>query len=604
MSKNISDVFADEITKHSVNLVRVEEGIAREGKRVLIQMEKELISKLKDIAPTAPAREPYRVRRMEKLLEQVQETIHSSYSNFKGVVTSELIDVAEYESEIFPRLFNNAIKADIVTTGLTRSAFKNIVKTELIQGEVAGEWFGRLAATTRQRVQDQLKIGILAGETTGDLVRRIRGRAVPGAPRGTYAGGVMATTTREATAFIRTAVHEVAQRTRLDVINENSAVIKGIQALATLDTNTTDLCMSRAGRAWDLKTGAPLKGTNTTISFPGAPPWHWQCRTNLIPITKTWEELGAKTRSKIPEPEKMQASMNGQVAGELNYEQWLKTQPKGVQIKALGKGKYKLWKEGKIKSFRQLVDQSGRPLTIKEIQGTHAAKRVIKKSAVSTTAKTSAKTVSTVSKEQLENTFKKYIQNYAAFPWSEETLTRVTPGLTDITKATNGNKAFFNEMPYLIEAGPSAVKRVFPKNNVAGVYTRAEGAAANTGKIHITDRAKGGYTEVFTHEYGHFVADTYIERHKGIYSVVTREYEAALESVEKRIKTKVTAKNINKVLPYEGPSGYGLSSIDEWLAECFRIYVSGNEVQKKRLAEYGPKTMNVIKNILEKGGTK
>jgi len=65
-------------------------------------------------------------------------------------------------------------------------------------------------------------------------------------------------------------------------------------------------------------------------------------------------------------PESTRASMNGQVAGNMNYAQWLETQPEAFQRRVLGPGRYKLWKENKI-SLGELADQSGRTLTLDEL---------------------------------------------------------------------------------------------------------------------------------------------------------------------------------------------------------------------------------------------
>ena len=75
-----------------------------------------------------------------------------------------------------------------------------------------------------------------------------------------------------------------------------------------------------------------------------------------------------KGLEKIDEiPKSTQASMDGQVAEDLTYEQWLRKKPKAFQIEKLGPTKYELWKEDKI-SFTDLIDQTGRPLTVAELK--------------------------------------------------------------------------------------------------------------------------------------------------------------------------------------------------------------------------------------------
>lgn len=65
--------------------------------------------------------------------------------------------------------------------------------------------------------------------------------------------------------------------------------------------------------------------------------------------------------------ESTQASMDGQIAADLSYEQWLRKKPKKFQIEQLGPKKYELWKKGEL-TFTDLINQTGRPLTVKELE--------------------------------------------------------------------------------------------------------------------------------------------------------------------------------------------------------------------------------------------
>jgi hypothetical protein len=79
-------------------------------------------------------------------------------------------------------------------------------------------------------------------------------------------------------------------------------------------------------------------------------------------------DLGERKKAKLDKmPESTQASMDGQVAADLSYERWLRKKPKKFQIETLGPGKYELWKKGEL-TFTDLISQTGRPLTIKELE--------------------------------------------------------------------------------------------------------------------------------------------------------------------------------------------------------------------------------------------
>lgn len=371
MPDNLSDLLADEFTAHAVDLVRFESGLRRKVVSRLKKLEKELIVKLKKIDPTEPAAQSYRVLRQKKLLEQVQDTIKTAYRGYRTELKSELRDLASLESSATGNIINTVIGVDVSTVALPPNVLAGIVNNSLVEGDTIGSWVARQSASLRRRFEDQIRQGMLAGEPLGDLVRRIRGRAIPGRP-GQFAGGIMQTSTREAEALARTATQQIAQDTRATLYRDNQDVLKGEQVLVTLDLRTSDICKSLSGGAWDFD-GKPLPESTVRTKKPAGPPFHWQCRSQLLPITKSFKELGIRTKAKIPET--TQASMDGQVAADLTYEQWLKKQSKDRQIEALGPTRYQLWKDGKIKSFQELTDQSARPLTVEELKAREGNRR-------------------------------------------------------------------------------------------------------------------------------------------------------------------------------------------------------------------------------------
>jgi len=361
------EALYNSITMHSVNLMRVEESLVRDMRRLLKSLEKDIIKALRDIDPTGPLQETYRTQRLMKLLQQTREMVASSYKKGATKLTGELIDLAQVEGSFLQGAINSSVHAELATAGITRTLASEIARTSFIQGSQLSEWFSRLSSNTVLRVSDEIRKGMFAGETVGDMVRRIRGRAGPGG----YYGGVMQTTTREATALVRTAAQTISNNARDRLLAENSQVVKGRGALVTLDLRTSDTCKGRSGNQWTMD-GKPMPETNTSESYPGPPPWHFQCRTTIIPILKEWSELSPKVKSTVKDRETTQASMNGQVSAKLDYEGWLRKQPKADQLEALGPTKYSLWKEGKLESFRDLLDQSGRPLTVAELQAKYA----------------------------------------------------------------------------------------------------------------------------------------------------------------------------------------------------------------------------------------
>ncbi|MDP0212329.1 phage head morphogenesis protein, partial [Glaesserella parasuis] len=69
-------------------------------------------------------------------------------------------------------------------------------------------------------------------------------------------------------------------------------------------------------------------------------------------------------------PSSTRASQDGPVSEQINYENWLKSKSPEQQDQVLGKGKADLWRRGVI-TFADMLDQSGRPLTLKDLYLTH-----------------------------------------------------------------------------------------------------------------------------------------------------------------------------------------------------------------------------------------
>ena len=382
----ISDVLADRVTSHEVDIQRLEAEYRRKARNRLRDLEADLTRQLERIDPTGSERVTVRQRRLEALQKSTRDSIRNSYVDSRREFKNDLRDFSQTEVDAFPRVVNRAIGVNLFDISVAPGTLRQIVDGALIQGTPLNDHWDRQARRTRERFESEMAIGVLAGEDLGTLRQRLRGRhtgryrtvqRADGSTRreGIFEGGIMTTSRREADALIRTATQKVSNNVRDEMIRANADIVKGRQALVTLDSRTSDICIARSGHAWDLE-GKPIKETGATEDFPGTPPWHVNCRTTLIPLLRSWAEL-AGPKSKISKEKlrkldsagrRTQASMDGQVAAKLNYEQWLKTKSETFQNRVLGKGKADLWRRGKITSLSQLVDQTDRPVTLREFR--------------------------------------------------------------------------------------------------------------------------------------------------------------------------------------------------------------------------------------------
>ncbi len=382
---NIADVILDELTSHDVDLVRIESGMRKKVLYQLETLERALVAEIQDIDPTAPARLNNRLDRLNALLAQTTETIRKYYRRIKVINGNDLQQLAVVEHQAVVAAVNTAVTVEVMTAAIPPAVLEELARNTLIEGAPSRVWWSRQAGNLRRSFSDQMRQGVLRGESVADLTRRVRGRAT--GKRNTYwdargnpkvfvefEGGIMDTSTRQAETLVRTSVISVTGAVTDATYEANKDVIKGRQAQATLDTRTSDICIARSGKVWDMD-GNPLPPPPNNEQYPGPPAWHWGCRTRIIPVLKTWEDLATKQgyKGKMREvPESTQESMDGQVAAGLTYEGWLKKQSKERQVKVLGPTRYRMWKDGEISSLSQLIDQSGNPLTVAELQAQYS----------------------------------------------------------------------------------------------------------------------------------------------------------------------------------------------------------------------------------------
>lgn len=366
----IADKVADRFTMHDVNLSRFETGEREKIRRMLNGLRDQLSAKLDQ--HVAEDGMTYSRSRLQNLFKVTDLTIENTYAKIAKTHDDSMMKLAEVSSEKAAELVNRTVGVSLMNVGVPESVLKAMVNDDISLGLPAKEWWKGQSVRLRQRFQNTIRQGVFAGETLSDLRRRVRGRQENG-----FKDGIMSATTRDADALIRTSVQSIAQSARMETFKANDDVIKGVQWLSTLDMRTSEICMALSGCAWDLE-GNVLPDSAADMDFPGPPPVHFQCRSSLLPVVKSYGDLIRdakgddalaekmdKAESKIPKS--TQASMDGQVSSNLTYTDWLENQSEETQRHVLGDGKWELWQADEIK-LTDLIDQSGRPLTLDELE--------------------------------------------------------------------------------------------------------------------------------------------------------------------------------------------------------------------------------------------
>ena len=342
--QSFSDQLANAFVAHDVNVLRLQ----ADQRRTLFKALKKLEAKLvKAIAATDT--ETVTLARSKALLKTVRTLIDRDYATIASTHKVLLQDLAEYEFSAVGKLINREVGVSLMSIGVDEAVIKSLVSDDVVIGAPLKTYWEQQSVGLRNRFMTEMRAGVFAGETPQQLIQRVRGTKAQN-----FRNGIMQTARNGAEVVTRTAAQSVLNDARMEVFKANADVIEGVQAQVTLDDRTSDVCIARSGFAWTLD-GDPFPGTDTDEDFPGPPPWHPNCRSTLLPLVKRPgqilkdNKLDTQLQREVANiPKATQASMNGQVAGELTYEQWLETQSTATQLEVLGPGRLKLWNAGKI----------------------------------------------------------------------------------------------------------------------------------------------------------------------------------------------------------------------------------------------------------------
>lgn len=233
-----------------------------------------------------------------------------------------------------------------------------LVSGTLIEGATLGQWWGKQSRDLRESFMREIRTAMQNGESLTQATVRIVGGTVDGVT----VPGIMKTTKRKASALAATAMNAVSNDAALRTFQENNDVIKAVTQVSTLDNKTSDICIAYSGQTWNVETLQPIPPSK--LRFNSGPPRHFNCRSRLRPVTKSFKELGIDTKEIPPGT---RASMDGQVPADITFDEFLVKKSETFQNKLLGRKRAELWRKNAI-TLTQLVDFRGFPMTLEQLE--------------------------------------------------------------------------------------------------------------------------------------------------------------------------------------------------------------------------------------------
>jgi SPP1 gp7 family putative phage head morphogenesis protein len=399
--------------RNAIDLNRYSNSVAR---RVINAYNDIIIDATNQLRTIDDLAAPVKAARLRSILAQLKDSLATWAGDATELTATELQGLAELQSEfvtdqlrkVLPAGSRDAVRTveispqfaqSVVTTDPTQlnvvalsddlfaavqgapatfslTAAKGATIT-LPNGEVLEKAFRGIAVDQAERFSQVVRNGLLTGETTPSIAKRLIGRLGRSEERLIF--GEVATTTRQLRAagvksiiasggeltamadnqimaLVRTSINQVANSASMVVYEANQDVTKKYQYVATLDSLTSPICRALDGREFEYGKGP-------------TPPQHFNCRSKVVAVID-YKGLG------FPELEsefETRASKDGQVPANTTYGQWLKDQPLKTQQDVLGPSKVPYFnrlveKYGARDAMAKLVRDDGSELTLIELR--------------------------------------------------------------------------------------------------------------------------------------------------------------------------------------------------------------------------------------------
>jgi SPP1 gp7 family putative phage head morphogenesis protein len=289
---------------------------------------------------------PWTTQRLRDMGVSIDRLLGAGYGKMAQGFEKELQAFATTEAEVAAAHLADSTPIQIDFRTPSPPLIRTLVTQSPIQGRFLRDWVTDLSAETYRLTDGAIKVGLAQGETVDQIVRRLAGTRAQ-----RFTDGVLQIPRHHIKTWVRTSITHVSNVTRHATFKENRDVIKKWKFVATLDTKTTEICMSHDGRTYDVGTG-------------DVPPLHPNCRSTTVPIMKSWQELGINLKEA---PEGTRSSMFGEVPAGVTYPKWLAKQPEWVQVEALGRRRADLFRKGQVKIDR-FVNSRGKKLNLEQLR--------------------------------------------------------------------------------------------------------------------------------------------------------------------------------------------------------------------------------------------
>jgi SPP1 gp7 family putative phage head morphogenesis protein len=324
--------------KWGIDLSRLDVGTQKKVIAILNKMTSELKAQL------SGSLTEWGKTRVNKLLADagvIIEQYHGKAANVAYDITNKLGTIASVSAQ---STLSSMVPVALSVSLPTETYLKTLAGKAIIQGAIQAKWWKEQERKTIFNFEAQVRQGLAAGETNQQIINRVV--------------GVTDLSKRQAATLVSTSIQTVANDARMETFKQNEELLSGYKYSSALDSKTCIRCGSLDGKFWKVGDLGIVK-----------PVIHFSCRCQLLPITKTYAELGFPELNE-PLPGK-RASSNGLQPDTIKFPEFLKNQSNAFIEENLGKTRADMYLNGKI-TLRDLLDGNNKVLTIEQLHKKYA----------------------------------------------------------------------------------------------------------------------------------------------------------------------------------------------------------------------------------------
>jgi SPP1 gp7 family putative phage head morphogenesis protein len=384
--------------RNAIDLNRYGNSVAR---RIINAYNDIIIDAVNQLRAIDEATAPMKAARLRAILAQLKASLSTWAGDSTEVTAIELQGLAELQSSFVAEQLAKALPAGarnmvrtveispqfaqaVVTTDPTQlnavvlsdDLFKTVYGAQanvaatfnltaaqgamitLPNGAVVEKAFRGIAVDQAERFSQVVRNGLLTGETTPSIAKRLIGSLQFGEQAKSIsqliaAGGqATAVSNNQVLSLVRTSINQVANAAAMQTYEANPDITDSYRYVATLDSRTSAICRALDGKVFKYGQGP-------------TPPQHFGCRSTIVAVIKD-SLLGPSKVAK-------RASADGPVPIDTTYGKWLHDQPAAVQADVLGPSKVPYFnrlasKYGPEKAIAKMVSEDGSELTLKQLQ--------------------------------------------------------------------------------------------------------------------------------------------------------------------------------------------------------------------------------------------